>query len=118
MVPREILFLLWAIFLDAHEVFSQQIQNTDAISESQLKYATSFLRVGRIPIDILGVPVSQFGADGSSGTTTTELSLLSSSTKSSGKNLFKPAIFVSPKTLVSVPDDISAIKMRLVQKHP
>jgi hypothetical protein len=85
MGPREILFLLWAIFLDACEVFSQQIQDTDAVLESQLKYTTSFLGVGRIPMDILGVPIAQFGADGSSGTTTTERSLLSSGTKSSAR---------------------------------
>jgi hypothetical protein len=112
MGPREILFLLWAIFLDAREVFSQQIEDTDAVPESQLKYTTSFLGVGRIPMDILGVPIAQFGADGSSGTTTTELSSMSS-----GGDLFKPADFVSPKN-TSVPDDISAITMPLVQKHP
>jgi hypothetical protein len=55
MGPREILFLLWAIFLDAREVFSQQIEDTDAVPESQLKYTTGFLGVGRIPMDILGV---------------------------------------------------------------
>jgi hypothetical protein len=112
MGPREILFLLWAIFLDAREVFSQQIEDTDAVPESQLKYTTSFLGVGRIPMDILGVPIAQFGADGSSGTTTTELSSMSS-----GGDLFKPADFVSPKN-TSVPDDISAITMPLVQQHP
>jgi hypothetical protein len=30
MGPRkEIMFILWAIFLDAHEVFSQQIKDTN-----------------------------------------------------------------------------------------
>jgi hypothetical protein len=46
MGPREILFLFWAIFLDAREVFSQQIEDTDAVPESQLKYTMSFLGVG------------------------------------------------------------------------
>jgi hypothetical protein len=58
MGPKEIMFLLWAIFLDAQEVFSQQIGDTDAVPESQLKYTTSFLGVGCIPMDILGVPVA------------------------------------------------------------
>jgi hypothetical protein len=117
MGPREILFLLRAIFLDAREAFSQQIQDTDAIPEFQLKYTTSFLWVGRIPMDILGVPVSQFGGDGRSGATTTELSLISSGTQSSGGDLFKPVSFVSTKN-TSVPDYISAITMPLEQKHP
>ena len=114
MGPKEILFLLWAIFLNAREVFSCQIKDTDDIPESQLKYTTSFLGVGRIPMDILGVPVAQFGANGSGpGTAATSLSSMSSGP---GK-LFKPAEFVAPKN-ASVPDDISAITMPLMDKFP
>jgi hypothetical protein len=69
MGPREILYLLWAVFLDAREIFSQQVEDTETAPESQLKYTTSFLGVGRIPMDILGVPVAQFGATGSGAMT-------------------------------------------------
>jgi hypothetical protein len=114
MGPKEILFLLWAIFLDAREVFSRQIGDTDTVPESQLKYTTSFLGVGRIPMDILGVPVAQFGAsNGGPSTAATDLSSLSSNRD----ELFKPAEFVAPKN-ASVPDDISAITMPLMDKFP
>jgi hypothetical protein len=80
MGPKEILFLLWAIFLDAREMFSHQIEDSDDVPESQLKYTTSFLGVGQIPMDILGVPVAQFGANdiGSGTAATSEMSSLSS----------------------------------------
>jgi hypothetical protein len=80
--------------------------------ESQLKYTTSFLGVGRIPMDILGVPLAQFKAHEGS-TAATELSSLSSGPG----ELFKPADFVSSKN-TSVPDNISAITMPLMEKFP
>jgi hypothetical protein len=77
MGPKEIIYLLWAIFLNAREVFSASIVDTDVAPKSQLKYTTSFLGVGRIPMDILGVPLAQFKAHEGS-TAATELSSLSS----------------------------------------
>jgi hypothetical protein len=59
--PREILYLLWAIFLDAREFFSQQVEPHEELPESQLRYTTNFIGVGRIPLDIMGVPLEQFG---------------------------------------------------------
>jgi hypothetical protein len=58
--PKEILYLVWAIFLDASEFFAHQIEDTDDLPESQLHYTTNFLGEGRIPTNLLGVPLSQF----------------------------------------------------------
>jgi hypothetical protein len=55
--PKEILYLVWAIFLDARKFFAHQIKDTDDLPESQLRYTTNFLGVGRIPTDLLGVPL-------------------------------------------------------------
>jgi hypothetical protein len=115
--PREIIFLLWAIFLDAREFFAQQIGPTEALPESQLRYTTNFIGVGRIPMDIMGVPLEQFGAQhprGSGGTLSTADSTLSSN---SNDQLFKPADWVTPKNN-SVADDISALTMPLLEKFP
>jgi hypothetical protein len=57
----------------------------------------------------MGVAIAQFGADGSAGMTTTELSI----DKQWRRVLFKPADFVSPK-YSSIPNDISGITMPLV----
>jgi hypothetical protein len=57
---KEIVYLVWSIFLDAPEFFAHQIQDTDTLPESSLRYTMSFLGVGRIPTDLLGVPLSQF----------------------------------------------------------
>jgi hypothetical protein len=54
----EIIYSLWAIFLDTREFFSQQIGPTEPLPESQLRYTTSFLGLGRILIDIMGVPLA------------------------------------------------------------
>jgi hypothetical protein len=62
---RKIIFILWAILLDAREFFSQQIEDADPIPESQLKYTAAFLPLGRVPADIMGVPLEQFGERGS-----------------------------------------------------
>jgi hypothetical protein len=111
MGPREIIYLLWAIFLDAREIFSASVGDTEDAPGSQLKYTTSFLGVGRIPMDILGVPLAQFRAHESS-TVETESSL-----SSNPGEMFKPAEFVSA-TNSNVPDDISAITMPLREKFP
>jgi hypothetical protein len=112
MGPKEIIYLLWAIFLDARKVFSAQVTDTEMAPESQLKYTTSFFGVGRIPMDILGVPLAQFKAHDSTSTAGTELSSLIS-----GAELSKPTGFMAPKN-TSVPDDISAITMPLLEQFP
>jgi hypothetical protein len=59
--PRKILYLLWAIFLDARDFFSMEVQTGEPLPESQLRYTTNFIGVGRIPADIMGVPVEHLG---------------------------------------------------------
>jgi hypothetical protein len=114
--PREIVFLLWAIFLDAREFFAHQVGPLETLPESQLRYTTNFIGVGRIPIDIMGVPLDQFGAHhprgGTGGTASTD-----DSTLSSKGDLFRPADWVTPKN-PSVADDISAVTMPMLQKFP
>jgi hypothetical protein len=61
--PRKILYRLWAIFLDARNFFSMEVQTGEPLPESQLRYTTNFIGVGRIPTDIMGVPVEQFGVE-------------------------------------------------------
>jgi hypothetical protein len=113
--PREIIYLLWAIFLDAREFLSHQVGPMDALPESQLRYTTNFLGVGRIPMDIMGVPLSQFGAVHPRSTDTT----VPESSRGSSRDdaMFKPADWVAPKN-PSVSDDISVLTMPLMQKFP
>jgi hypothetical protein len=113
--PREIIFLLWAVFLDAREFFSHQIGPTDQLPESQLRYTTNFLGVGRIPMDIMGVPMAQFGATHPRGEGSTMDT--ADSTISSGESMFRPAEWVTQKN-PSVSDDISAVTMPLIEKFP
>jgi hypothetical protein len=54
---QEIIFILWAIFLDAREFFLHQIMDAAIFPKSQLKYTATFLSLGRVPVDILGVPL-------------------------------------------------------------
>jgi hypothetical protein len=112
--PKEILYLVWAIFLDSREFFAHQIKDTDALRESSLRYTTSFLGVGRIATDLLGVPLSQFlvasqppssiGGGGSSG-------------GHRSNDLFRDAPHVPP-TSFDIPDEISTITMLLLEKFP
>jgi hypothetical protein len=60
--PREIIFLLWVIFLDAQKFFAHQAGPLKELPEYQLQYTTNFIGVGRIPIDIMRVLLNQFGA--------------------------------------------------------
>jgi hypothetical protein len=117
--PKEIVYLLWAIFLDSREFFAHQIEDTEALPESQLRFTTSFLGVGRIPTDLLGVPLSQFlvaaqphlggsGGGGSGGR---------GSSRDRMEGLFKEAPHV-PVTNRDVPDEISTITMPLLEKFP
>jgi hypothetical protein len=112
--PRKILYLLWSIFLDARDFFSMEVQTGETLPESQLRYTTNFIGVGRIPTDIIGVPVEQFGVElqqqprGSSA---------SGSGSRSGQDMFKPADYV-PHRNPEVPDDISTLTDPLMIKFP
>jgi hypothetical protein len=101
--------------LDAREFFSHQVGPTERIPESQLRYTTNFLGVGRIPLDIMGVPVTQFGASHPRGDGSTHVT--ADSTISSGESLFRPAEWVTQKN-TSISDDISAVTMPLIEKFP
>jgi hypothetical protein len=114
--PREVIYLLWAIFLDAREFLSHQIGPTERLPESQLRYTTNFLGVGRIPLDIMGVPVEQFGAKHPRGNGSTR-DTVDSTISSSSASMFRPAEWVSPKN-PGISDDISAITMPLMDKFP
>jgi hypothetical protein len=113
--PREITYLLWAIFLDARDFFAHQVGPTEQLPESQLRYTTNFLGVGRITMDIMGVPLEQFGATHPRGDASTNRT--ADSTLSSGDSLFRPAEYVSHKNS-SISDDISAITTPLAGKFP
>jgi hypothetical protein len=114
--PHKIIYLLWAIFLDARAFLSQQVGPMDTLPESQLRYTNNFLGVGRIPMDIMGVPFFQFGAVHPRSTDTT---VPDSRSRSSSQDdaMFKPADWVAP-TNPSVSDDISVLTMPLMQKFP
>jgi hypothetical protein len=114
--PREIIYLLWAIFLDAREFFAHQVGPTEDLPESQLRYTTNFLGVGRIPLDIMGVPMDQFGAGHPRGEGSTQVTA-DSTTISSNSSIFRPAEWVSPKN-PGVADDISAVTEPLMAKFP
>jgi hypothetical protein len=104
--PREITYLLWVIFLDAREFFTHQVGPTEELPKSQLRYTTNFLGVGRIPIDIMGVPLEQFKAMHPRGEASTNRT--SGSTLPSGDSMFRPTKSVSHKNS-SIADGLSAI---------
>jgi hypothetical protein len=110
---QEIVFILWAIFLDAREFSSYQIDNTPPISECQLKYTATFLLLGRIPSDILGVPLEQFWETTPHPSTVTR----DSGSGSSRGKLFRPAKYIAAKN-TDIPDDISTITGPLLDKYP
>ena len=60
---KSIIHLLWAIFLDSRDLFSKEVQQGEALSESMLRYTTNFLEVGCIPTDIIAFPVAQLGGE-------------------------------------------------------
>jgi hypothetical protein len=101
--------------LDARAFFAHQVGPTEQLPESQLRYTTNFLGVGRIPMDIMGVPLEQFGATQPRGDASTNRT--ADSTLSSGDSLFRPAEYVSHKNS-SISDDISAITTPLVERFP
>jgi hypothetical protein len=115
--PKEILYLVWAVFLDAREFFAQQIGDLDVLPESQLRYTTSFLGIGRISTDLLGVPLSQFLV-ASQPLLTNEGGGTSRSKGSRGsENMFQEAANV-PHTHTDIPDEISTITMPLMERFP
>jgi hypothetical protein len=116
--PKEIVFLLWAIFLDSREFFAHQIEDTDDLPESSLRYTTSFLGVGRISTDLLGVPLNQFlvasnppssGRGGGGGSGTGE--------NSRSDKMFREAPHV-PQVNKDIPDEISTLTMPLLERFP
>jgi hypothetical protein len=111
--PCEIIFLLWGIFLDAQEFFSHQVKPRDILPESQLRYTTNFIGVGRIPMDIMGVLLQQFGAQHPRGTGT----LITADSGATSNNIFRPAEWVTP-TNPNVVDGISTVTMPLLEKFP
>jgi hypothetical protein len=59
--PKEIVYFVWAFFLDSCKFFAQQIEDTDTLPESLLQYTTSVSwGVGLVTTDLLGLPLSQF----------------------------------------------------------
>jgi hypothetical protein len=111
--PQKILYLLWAIFLDAREFFSQEVHSGEPLPQSQLRYTTNFIGVGRIPADIMGVPVGQFGLDRQ----TQQGCAISSAGSTGSQDMFRPADFV-PHRNKEVPDNISLLTTPLMEKFP
>jgi hypothetical protein len=118
--PKEIVYLVWAIFLDSREFFAQQNEDTDALPESSLRYTTGFLGVGRIATDLLGVPLSQFlvasqpaagHGGGSSGGGS------HSGDRHRGDGMFRPALHI-PQVCGNIPDEISTLTTPLLEKYP
>jgi hypothetical protein len=110
---RKILYLLWAIFLDARDFFSKEVQPGEPLPESQLRYTTNFIGVGRIPTDIMGVPVDQFGIERPQQ----QGANVSTGNSKSSQDLFRPADYV-PHQNTEVPDDISVLTDPLMAKFP
>jgi hypothetical protein len=112
--PQKILYLLWLIFLDAREFFSQEVHSGEPLPESQLRYTTNFIGVGRIPTDIMGVLISQFGLEHLSQR---GKPLSSTGSSSRGQDMFRSADYV-PHQNNEVPDDISLLTNPLITKLP
>ena len=60
---KRMIYLLWEISLNARDLFSREVQQGEALPEYMLWYTTNFLGVGRIPTDIIAVPVAQLGGE-------------------------------------------------------
>jgi hypothetical protein len=88
--PQKIIYLLWAIFLDTREFFSQEVYSGEPLPELQLRYKTNFIGVGHIPADIMGVPVSQFGLERQDWHPKT----ISSSASTASQDMFRAADYV------------------------
>ena len=112
--PKKILYLLWAIFLDARDFFSMEVQTGEPLPELQLRYTTNFIWVGRILTDIMGVPVEQFGVEQRQP----RGAVISASSSQTDRELFKPADYVVPHRNSAVPDDISMLTDPLMATFP
>ena len=60
---KRIIYLVWEIFWGTRDLFSEEVKHGEALSESMLWYPENFLGVGRIPTDIVSVPVAQLGGE-------------------------------------------------------
>jgi hypothetical protein len=112
--PQKIMYLLWSIFLDAREFFSQEVHSGEPLPESRLRYTTNFIGVGRIPTDIMGVPISQFGLERLSQRGNP---VSSTGGSSRGQDMFRPADYVLHQNN-EVPDDISLLTNPLMTQFP
>jgi hypothetical protein len=108
---REIVFILWAIFLDAPEFFAHQINDASSVPESLLKYTSAFLSLGRTPSNILGVPLEQFGER---SLYPSNITCDSGGSKTNG-DMFRPADFIAAENM-DIPDDISTLTGSLLDK--
>jgi len=59
--PREILHILWAIFLDSRRFFSRSVRDGDPLPQSSLQYLKIFLTMGQVSTNTQGVPEAEFG---------------------------------------------------------
>jgi hypothetical protein len=111
--PQNMMYLLWSIFLDAREFFSQEVYAGDPLSESQLHSTTNCIGLGYIPVDTMGVPVDQFGLDYPSQ----QGKAISAASSMTGQGMFRPADYV-PHQKKEVPDEISVLTNPLINKFP
>jgi hypothetical protein len=58
--PRQILYFLWAIFLDSRYFFSQSVEDHEELPDSTLNITALMLERGSISMDIIGVPEESF----------------------------------------------------------
>jgi hypothetical protein len=101
--------------LDARDFFAHQVGPMEELPASQLRFTTMFIGIGRIPKDIMGIPMEQFGATHPRGDANTDPT--TDSTMTNDDDLFRPAKFVSHKN-TSISDDLSALTMPLIEKFP
>jgi hypothetical protein len=60
ITPRQILYLLWAIFLDARQFFSKSVEDNEKLPDSSLTITAQMLSLGVITMDLVGVPEDEF----------------------------------------------------------
>ena len=109
---KSIIHLLWAIFLDARDFFSKEVQQGEALPESMLRYTTNFLEVGRIPTDITAVLVAQFGGEEQ---IQSRVAFDREGSRARAE-LFKPEEFV-PHRNTDIHEDISGIADGNLENH-
>jgi hypothetical protein len=107
-------YILWAIFKDARWFFSQSVEPGDPLPTSTLRYVTSFMNAGRLPLDQIDVPPELLTSP-----RPRPVDRPAPRAESRSDDLFpgaKPDYV--PVTNDSVPDDISAITGPLMEKFP